>query len=70
MKYHPPRDGKIDWVNQVVKDMFKMYVMKQLIQREEYIHLVEFTYNNNHHESLKMSPFEVVYGRRCRTLVN
>jgi hypothetical protein len=30
----------------------------------------EFSYNNNYHESLKMAPFEVLYGRRCRTLLN
>jgi hypothetical protein len=28
---------------------------------------VEFSYNNNYQESLKMSPFKVSYGRKCRT---
>jgi hypothetical protein len=27
----------------------------------------EFSYNNNYQESLKMAPFEMMYGRRCRT---
>jgi hypothetical protein len=27
----------------------------------------EFSYNNSHQESLKMSPFEILYGCRCRT---
>jgi hypothetical protein len=30
----------------------------------------EFSYNNSYQESLKMAPFEVLYGRRCRTLLN
>jgi hypothetical protein len=30
----------------------------------------EFSYNNSYQESLKMEPFEVLYGRRCRTLLN
>jgi hypothetical protein len=32
--------------------------------------LVEFSYNNNYQESLKMSPFEALYGCRCRTPLN
>jgi hypothetical protein len=29
----------------------------------------EFSYNNSYQESLKMEPFEMLYGRRCRTLL-
>jgi hypothetical protein len=32
--------------------------------------LAEFSYNNSYQESLMMAPFEALYGRRCRTLVN
>jgi hypothetical protein len=27
----------------------------------------KFSYNNNYQESLKMAPFEMLYGHRCRT---
>jgi hypothetical protein len=30
----------------------------------------EFSYNNSYQESLKMAPFEVLYGHRCRTPLN
>jgi hypothetical protein len=30
----------------------------------------EFSYNNSYQESLKMAPFEALYGRRCRTPLN
>jgi hypothetical protein len=30
----------------------------------------EFSYNNSYQESIKMAPFEVLYGRRCRTPLN
>jgi hypothetical protein len=32
--------------------------------------LVEFSYNNSYQESLRMSPFEALYGRCCRTPMN
>ena len=36
---------------------------------EDYVHLAEFAYNNGYQTSAKMSPFEVLYGRKCRTSV-
>jgi hypothetical protein len=32
--------------------------------------LAEFAYNNSYQASLKMAPFEALYGRRCRTPLN
>eukprot|EP00253_Pinus_taeda_P020750 PITA_20750 len=65
--YHPQTDGQMERVNQVVEDMLRSYVMQQPSRWEEYLHLVEFAYNNGYHASLHMSPFEVLYGRKCRT---
>ena len=50
--------------------MLHMFVMQQQQKWEDYLHLVEFSYNNGHHESLGMSPFEVLYGRKCMVLIN
>jgi hypothetical protein len=47
--------------------MLRMYVMDQPSKWEDYIHLVEFSYNNGYHASLKMSPFGALYGRKCNT---
>eukprot|EP00253_Pinus_taeda_P031391 PITA_31391 len=57
----------MEWVNQVVEDMLRSYVMQQPSRWEEYLHLVEFAYNNGYHASLQMSPFELLYGWKCRT---
>lgn len=46
--------------------MLRTYVMHRPSKWEYYIHLVEFAYNNSYHTSLKMSLFEVLYGRKCR----
>eukprot|EP00253_Pinus_taeda_P029139 PITA_29139 len=47
--------------------MLRAYVMQQPTKREEYLHLVEFAYNNSYHTSLQMSPFEVLYGQKSHT---
>eukprot|EP00253_Pinus_taeda_P021075 PITA_21075 len=65
--YHPQTDGQTEQVNQVVEDMLRAYAMQKPTQWEEYLHLVEFAYINGYHTSLQMSPFEVLYGRKCRT---
>ena len=36
---------------------------------EDYLHIVEFAYNNCYQASAKMSPFEVLYGWKCITPV-
>jgi hypothetical protein len=37
---------------------------------EDWLPLAEFSYNNNYQESIKMAPFEALYGRKCRTPLN
>jgi hypothetical protein len=37
--------------------------------REDNLAFVEFSYNNGYQTSLKKAPFEVLYGRKCRTLM-
>jgi hypothetical protein len=50
--------------------MLRMHVMHQPKKWEDYLSLLEFAYNNSYQESLKMSPFEALYGRQCKTPVN
>jgi hypothetical protein len=47
-----------------------MHVMHQPKRWEDYVPLVKFSYNNGYQESLRMSPFEVLYSRSCNTLVS
>ena len=68
--YRPQTNGKTERVNQVIEYMLRMYVMDQPYKWEEYLHLVEFSYNNGYHSSLKMSPFEDMYGRKCNTPIS
>ena len=34
---------------------------------EKSLSFAEFSYNNSYQASLKMAPFEALYGRKCRT---
>jgi hypothetical protein len=68
--YHPQIDGQTKRVNQILEDMLRRHGMHQPKKWEDYLPLVEFTYNNGYQESLKMIPFEVLYGRPCNTTVS
>jgi hypothetical protein len=68
--YHPESDGEIEMVNQVIEYMLRMYVMDKPSKWEEYLHLVELSYNNGYQTYLKMIPFEILYGRKYNTLVS
>lgn len=34
---------------------------------EKYLSLVEFSYNNSYHASIRMNPYEALYDRKCRS---
>ena len=67
--YHPQMDGRTERVNQIVEYMLRMYVMNKPTKLEDYLHLAKFAYKNEYQASTKMSPFEVLYGQKCRTPV-
>jgi transposase InsO family protein len=68
--YHPQTGGQTERVNQILEDMLRSYVLNYSDTWDECLPLAEFSYNNSYQESIKMAPFEALYGRRCRTPLN
>jgi transposase InsO family protein len=68
--YHPQTDGQTERVNQIVEDMLRASIMHFDKSWDKCLSLAEFSYNNSYQASLKMAPFEALYGRRCRTPLN
>jgi len=65
--YHPQTDGQTERVNQILEDMLRACVIHYDKNWDKCLALAEFSYNNSYQASLKMAPFEALYGRRCRT---
>jgi transposase InsO family protein len=68
--YHPQIDGQTERVNQILEDMLRACVLEHQGTWDQNLPWAKFHYNNSYQESLKMSPFEVLYGRRCCTPLN
>jgi hypothetical protein len=50
--------------------MLQMYVRMKPSKWEDYLHLVEFAYNNGYQTLAKMIPFEVLYNIKCTTMIS
>ncbi|GJX78156.1 hypothetical protein Tco_0324967 [Tanacetum coccineum] len=61
--YHPQTDG------QMLEDMLRACVIDFGNGWDRHLPLVEFSYNNSYHTSIKAAPFEALYGRKCRSPV-
>ncbi|GJT55057.1 putative reverse transcriptase domain-containing protein [Tanacetum coccineum] len=67
--YHPETDGQSERTIQTLKDMLRACVIDFGKGWERHLPLVEFSYNNSYHASIKAAPFEALYGRKCRSPV-
>jgi transposase InsO family protein len=67
--YHPQTDGQTERVNQILEDMLRACALQYGRSWDKSLLYVEFPYNNSYQESLKMAPFEMLYGCRCQTLL-
>ncbi|GJT12627.1 putative reverse transcriptase domain-containing protein [Tanacetum coccineum] len=67
--YHPETNGQSGRTIQTLEDMIRACVIDFGKGWEKHLPLVEFSYINSYHASIKAAPFEALYGRKCRSLV-
>ncbi|GJY13269.1 reverse transcriptase domain-containing protein [Tanacetum coccineum] len=67
--YHPETDEQSERTIQTLEEMLRACVIDFGKGWKRHLPLVEFSYNNSYHASIKASPFEALYGRKCRSPV-
>ncbi|GJW87873.1 putative reverse transcriptase domain-containing protein [Tanacetum coccineum] len=67
--YHPQTDRQSERTIQTLEDMIRACVIDFGKGWVNHLPLVEFSYNNSYHASIKAAPFEALYGRKCRSPV-
>nr|GEW68351.1 putative reverse transcriptase domain-containing protein [Tanacetum cinerariifolium] len=67
--YHPQTDGQSERTIQTLENMLRACMIDFGNGWDKHLPLIEFSYNNSYHDSIKAAPFEALYGRKCRSLV-
>nr|GFB75876.1 putative reverse transcriptase domain-containing protein [Tanacetum cinerariifolium] len=62
--YHPETDGQSERTIQTLKDMLRACVMDFGGSWDTHLALVEFSYNNSYHTSIKCASFKALYGQK------
>ncbi|GJZ98303.1 putative reverse transcriptase domain-containing protein [Tanacetum coccineum] len=61
MTYHPQTDGQSERAIQTFEDMLRVCVLEFGGSWDVHLSLVEFSYNNSYHSSVRCAPFEALY---------
>ncbi|GKB39658.1 putative reverse transcriptase domain-containing protein [Tanacetum coccineum] len=65
--YHPQTDRQSECAIQTLEDMLRECVIDFGGNWDVNLPLVEFSYNNSYHSSIRYAPFEALYGRKYRS---
>nr|GEV30565.1 retrovirus-related Pol polyprotein from transposon 297 family [Tanacetum cinerariifolium] len=67
--YHPETDRQSERTIQALEDMIRACVIDFGKGWVKHLPLVEFSYNKNYHASIKVAPYEALYGQKCQSPV-
>ncbi|GJZ64001.1 putative reverse transcriptase domain-containing protein [Tanacetum coccineum] len=67
--YHPQTDSQSERTVQMLEYMLRAYMIDFGSSWDRHLPLIEFSYNNSYHASIKAAPYEALYDRKCRSLL-
>ncbi|GKD50459.1 putative reverse transcriptase domain-containing protein, partial [Tanacetum coccineum] len=65
--YHPQTDSQSERTIQTLEDILRACVLDFGGSWDVHLPLVEFSYNNSYHASVRCASFEALYGRKCHS---
>ncbi|GJS74404.1 putative reverse transcriptase domain-containing protein [Tanacetum coccineum] len=65
--YHLLTDGQSERTIKTLEDILRACVIDFGNGWDRHLPLIDFSYNNSYHTSIKAAPFEALYGRKCRS---
>ena len=68
--FHPQTDGQSERMIQVLEDMLRACVMDFEGSWSKYLPLIESSYNNSYQSTIGVAPYEMLYGRKCRSPIH
>ena len=68
--FHTQTDGQSEKTIQILEDMLRACVLDFGGSWSKYLSLIEFSYNNSYQSTIGVAPYEMLYGRRCRSPIH
>ena len=65
--FYPQSDGQTERMNRIIEDMLRQYVSPAQDDWDQHLDMAEFAVNNSFQESIRTTPFEMVYGKLAKT---
>ncbi|XP_069161467.1 KRAB-A domain-containing protein 2-like [Procambarus clarkii] len=65
--YHPASQGSFECSHQTIKALLKKFCNDTLKDYDKQLHLIMCIFRSLHNESLGVSPYEMLCGRKCLT---
>ncbi|XP_062114271.1 uncharacterized protein LOC133825328 [Humulus lupulus] len=63
-------DGQSEWMIQILEYMLQASILDFEGSCRKYLSMIEFSYNNSYQSTIGVDPYEMFYGRKCRSPIH